>query len=96
MVETSITETLKDMAFRSGADFIGMIDPSCFENSEYTGNKPQDVMTDLQSVIILGVSIPRGAFDTLPNGRAEYQYFAKNLFSMSSLHSFTSDTPPLA
>ncbi|WP_048170891.1 4Fe-4S dicluster domain-containing protein [Methanosarcina siciliae] len=72
MVETSITETLKDMAFRSGADFIGMIDPSCFENSEYTGNKPQDVMTDLQSVIILGVSIPRGAFDTLPNGRAEY------------------------
>jgi epoxyqueuosine reductase len=72
MPENNITEVLKDTAFRLGADFIGITDPSCFENSDYTGNKPQDVMPDLKAVIILGVSVPRGAFDPLPKGRAEY------------------------
>jgi epoxyqueuosine reductase QueG len=72
MGDSNLTEVLRDMSFRLGADFIGITDPSCFENSDYTGNKPQDVMTDLQSVIILGVSVPRGAFETLPKGRAEY------------------------
>ena len=29
-------------------------------------------MEDVRSVIILGVGIPKEAFDTLPRGRAEY------------------------
>lgn len=29
-------------------------------------------MENLQSVILLGVSVPRGAFETLPKGRGEY------------------------
>ncbi|AKB85266.1 4Fe-4S binding protein [Methanococcoides methylutens] len=72
MTDSNLTEALKDMAFELGADFIGIADRSSFEKSEYTGNKPQDVMKDLQSVIILGVSVPRGAFETLPKGRGEY------------------------
>jgi len=54
------------------ADFIGIAGPACFQNPEYTGNKPQEVMPGVKSVIVLGVGVPRGAFDTLPKGRAEY------------------------
>jgi len=72
MTENNITEALKNMAFDLGVDFIGITDKSCFEDSDYTGNKPQDVMDNLQSVIVLGVSVPRGAFETLPKGRGEY------------------------
>lgn len=72
MTGNNITEALKDMALELGADFIGIVDRSCFENLDYTGNKPQDVMKSLQSVIVLGVSVPRGAFETLPKGRGEY------------------------
>jgi epoxyqueuosine reductase QueG len=72
MTENNITETLRNLAFELGADFISITDKSCFEDSDYTGNSPQDVMENLQSVIILGVSVPKGAFETLPKGRGEY------------------------
>lgn len=29
-------------------------------------------MPDLKSVVILGVAVPKGSFNTLPEGRAEY------------------------
>ncbi|AEH61194.1 4Fe-4S ferredoxin iron-sulfur binding domain protein [Methanosalsum zhilinae DSM 4017] len=67
-----ITKSLIDNAFASGVDFIGITDPSCFEKKDYTGNRPQDVMPDLKSVVILGVAVPKGSFNTLPEGRAEY------------------------
>ncbi|WP_292470286.1 4Fe-4S dicluster domain-containing protein [Methanolobus sp.] len=68
----NITENLKDMALELGTDFIGITGSSAFQSSDYVGNKPQDVMPDMKSVVILGVSVPNGAFDTLPKGRAEY------------------------
>lgn len=72
MRETALRKKIEDTAFGMNADFIGIADSACFENPEYTGNKPQDVMANVQSVIILGVGVPKGAFDTLPAGRAEY------------------------
>jgi epoxyqueuosine reductase QueG len=70
--EPTLKEKIKDISLGTNADFIGIADPACFQNPEYTGNKPQDVMPDVRSVIVLGVGVPRGAFDTLPRGRAEY------------------------
>ncbi len=72
MLESDITHDMKDMALGLGADFVGIVGPAIFENPDYAGNKPQDVMPDLKSVVIIGVSVPNGAFDTLPKGRAEY------------------------
>jgi epoxyqueuosine reductase QueG len=72
MRDITLTKKVEDTAFKMNADFTGIADAACFENSEYTGNKPQDVMADVRAVIILGVGVPRGAFETLPKGRAEY------------------------
>lgn len=71
-MEPILAKRIKDTAFGMNADFISVADPACFQNPEYTGNKPQDVMPDIRSVIVLGVGVPKGAFDTLPCGRAEY------------------------
>jgi epoxyqueuosine reductase QueG len=71
-LDKTLKKTLQDTAMEMNADFIGFADPESFLDPEYTGNKPQDVMKDLQSVIVLGVGVPRGAFEPLPDGRAEY------------------------
>jgi hypothetical protein len=39
MVEITFTERIKGTALRMNADFIGVADPVCFQNPEYTGNK---------------------------------------------------------
>jgi epoxyqueuosine reductase QueG len=72
MTDKDLTKSLQETAFEMNADIIGFADPACFLNTEYAGNKPQDVMPDVKSVLVLGVSVPRGAFETLPAGRAEY------------------------
>ena len=73
MTDTSLTPgMLKETAIGLGVDFVGIADPSCYDNPDYQGRNPKDVMPDVRSVIILGVSVPKGAFSTLPKGRAEY------------------------
>lgn len=72
MSEDDITQIIKDRTLELGADFVGIARASVFENPDYSGNKPQDVMPEVKSVLIIGVSVPNGAFDTLPRGRAEY------------------------
>ncbi len=72
MKDFTLTRKLEDTASEMDADIIGFADPECFLNSGYKGNRPQDIMPDVRSVIVLGVEIPRGAFETLPEGRAEY------------------------
>ncbi|KYC48984.1 MAG: Epoxyqueuosine reductase [Candidatus Methanofastidiosum methylothiophilum] len=53
-------------------DFIGVADAKGYLNRDYVGNKPQDVMENCNSIIVFGVSIPKGAYESLPKGRAEY------------------------
>jgi epoxyqueuosine reductase QueG len=38
----------------------------------YQGNKPQDFMEGVRSVVIVAVAVPSGAIDPLPKGRPEY------------------------
>lgn len=72
MTDSSLTKVLQDTASEMNADLFGIADASCFLDPGYAGNRPQDVMKDVRSVIILGVAVPRGAFESLPAGRAEY------------------------
>jgi len=72
MTTKEMTSKLIDVAKSLGADFIGIADSKGFLNPEYKGNKPQDIMKNCKNVIIIGVSIPRGCFEPLPKGRAEY------------------------
>lgn len=62
----------KEQARRLGADFVGIADAAGFLNPDYTGNKPQDFMPGIRSVIVIGVVIPKGCVRPLPQGRAEY------------------------
>ena len=60
------------VANKSDLDFIGVADTKGYLNQDYVGNKPQDVMENCSSVIVFGVSIPKGAYEPLPKSRAEY------------------------
>jgi epoxyqueuosine reductase QueG len=69
---TQDTEELKEQARRLGADFVGIADAAGFLSPDYTGNRPQDFMPGIQSVIVIGVVIPKGCVQPLPKGRPEY------------------------
>lgn len=70
MSRFSLSGNLRDAAFQKGADLFGIADASCFLHREYTGMRPSEIMPGIGSVIIIGVSIPRGAFGTLPRGES--------------------------
>ena len=72
MTMTQDTADLKDQARRLGADFVGIADAAGFLSPDYTGNKPQDFMPGIRSVIVIGVVIPKGCVQPLPRGRPEY------------------------
>jgi len=63
---------VKTQCLELGADFTGIADATGFLSAEYTGNKPQEIMPGVRSVIVIGVGIPRGCILPLPKGRAEY------------------------
>jgi len=63
---------VKNQGEQLGADFVGIADAAGFLKAEYTGNRPQEIMPGVRSVIVIGVAIPRGCILPLPNGRAEY------------------------
>ncbi|MFY9981497.1 MAG: 4Fe-4S dicluster domain-containing protein [Methanoregula sp.] len=69
---TQDTTDLKDQVRRLGADFVGIADAAGFLSPDYTGNKPQDFMPRIRSVIVIGVVIPKGCVQPLPKGRPEY------------------------
>ena len=66
------TDRLRKTALDMGADLFGVTDVQCFEDPEYTGNSPLDIMEDARSALVLGVAVPRGSIESLPRGRAEY------------------------
>jgi epoxyqueuosine reductase QueG len=69
---TQDTAELKEQARRLGADFVGIADAAGFLSPDYTGNRPQAFMPGIQSVIVIGVVIPKGCVQPLPKGRPEY------------------------
>jgi len=72
MNEDTYTNQLRKTALDMGADLFGVTSVRSFEDPEYTGNSPSDIMEDARSVIVLGVAVPRGSIESLPKGRAEY------------------------
>jgi len=72
MKTKEMTDRLIDLANSLGVDFIGIADSNGFLNKDYQGNKPQEIMENCKNIIIIGVSIPKGCFEPLPKGRAEY------------------------
>jgi epoxyqueuosine reductase QueG len=66
------TAEIKEQARRLGADFVGVADAAGFLNPGYTGNRPQEFMPGIRSVIVVGVVIPKGCVQPLPKGRPEY------------------------
>jgi len=65
-------QELKELSIREGADLFGIADADCYLDRVYHGNKPQDFMEEVRSVVIVAVAIPNGAIEPLPKGRAEY------------------------
>ncbi|MFZ1129015.1 4Fe-4S dicluster domain-containing protein [Methanoregula sp.] len=69
---TQDTAGIREQARRLGADFVGVADVAGFLSPDYTGNRPQDLMPGIRSVIVIGVVIPKGCIQPLPKGRPEY------------------------
>ncbi len=67
-----LDETLRTIAGDMGVEVFGIAAASGFDNPAYQGNRPQTIMPDVRSVIVIGVAVPRGCIEPLPNGRAEY------------------------
>jgi epoxyqueuosine reductase len=72
MDNTPDAEAIRKEGLNLGADFVGIADAGSFLNPDYIGNRPQEVMPGVRSVIVIGVSIPWGCILPLPRGRAEY------------------------
>lgn len=72
MEVNELTKIIEEKAFDMNADIIDFVNSECFYDCNYTGNKPQDIMPEVKSIIIIGVGISKGAFEILPAGRAEY------------------------
>ncbi len=70
MEVVGLSQELKELSMREGADLFGIADADCYLDRVYLGNKPQDVMEGVRSVVIVAVAIPNGAVDPLPKGRA--------------------------
>jgi epoxyqueuosine reductase len=67
-----LAQELRDLSIRDGADIFGIADADCYLEQTYRGNKPQDFMESVRSVVIVAMVIPSGSIDPLPKGRAEY------------------------
>jgi epoxyqueuosine reductase QueG len=67
-----LTDELRNASIHMGADCFGVAPASDFLDPSYQGNRPQDIMPQVRSVIVIGVIVPKGAVENLPKGRAEY------------------------
>ncbi len=72
MDSDSLTQLLRTRATDIGADLFGIADARYFRDPGYTGNRPQDIMENVRSVVVIGVAVPRGCIEPLPKGRPEY------------------------
>lgn len=67
-----MSAALKEAAMKEGVDIFGIADADCYLSERYVGNRPQDFMKGVRSIVIIGSVIPSGAIDPLPGGRAQY------------------------
>lgn len=72
MTGLDLTRALAEMSEGLGAELFGVAAVEGFLDQEYTGGRPQEIMEDCQSIIVIGVPLLQGSIETLPNGRAEY------------------------
>lgn len=70
--DLTLTSTIQSIAGELGTDIFGIAEPQAFSDPSYQGNNPLDIMDSIRSIVLIGVSIPKGAFLPLPKGRANY------------------------
>lgn len=66
------TRSLKEQAMELGAELFGIAPSEGFLDQEYVGGRPQAIMEDVRSIVVVGVPILNGSLEPLPRGRAEY------------------------
>ncbi len=64
--------SLREAAMGLGAEVYGTAPAEGFLRERYTGGRPQDIMSDVRSVVVVGVPILGGSLEPLPRGRPEY------------------------
>ena len=72
MEENDLVKSLKAKGADLGDDLFGIADAEEFLCESYQGGRPQDIMEDCRSVVVIGVALLQGSIESLPKGRAEY------------------------
>lgn len=70
--DLDLTNIIQTMAEELGSDLIGIADPQAFSHPDYQGNSPLEILDSIKAIILIGISVPKGAYMPLPKGRALY------------------------
>lgn len=72
MEAQDLYKSLRESAIGLGVDLFGVADARGFLDENYQGGRPQAIMKDCRSIVVLGVAMLQGSIEALPKGRAEY------------------------
>jgi epoxyqueuosine reductase QueG len=68
-LEMSLEESVKEMALKSGADFVGIAPSSRFEAAPQF-SRPENLLPDFRSVIAFGIAMDRGPLEAFIGKRS--------------------------
>jgi len=73
----SLTYKVKELASNLGADMVGIASQKSFSKAPH-GHRPQDLLRDTKSVIVIAVSLPESSFESAPSREYSAAYLAAN------------------
>jgi|Deesub1362A_J573_1020465.scaffolds.fasta_scaffold00105_51 epoxyqueuosine reductase QueG len=74
----NIADQIKDYALKNGAKLVGIADSRLLDKKAPRGHRPQDILSDAKSVIVVAVPQPRGIIsDSLPTEYTRCIYTAE-------------------
>jgi epoxyqueuosine reductase QueG len=80
---SNFTEQLKNYAIEQGADLFGIANPADLDEYFTPPHRPQDLLSDVQSVVVMALHIPDGSLEAQKKGITNYSY---NMFGYTYLN----------
>jgi ferredoxin len=78
-----LTEKLKNFAVENGADLVGITNVEAMAGSITQPHRPQDLLPEVESVVVMALHIPDGVLEAQRRGITSYSY---NMFGYNYLN----------